>query len=93
MGTDIEMSTLFDDCVQNVARVQSRFVERKLVEMIEARIGRVPTNDEVVARGMRLFDWPEREWTAYFWDNVMLFAYATEWADHRLVFRVREAKK
>lgn len=91
------MSTLhlpnLDTITQRVASELSRMVERKLVETVEARLGRVPSNEEVAAHGKRIINWPEPEWTAYFWDDVVLFAYTTKWENQQLVFRVREVKK
>lgn len=64
--------TDLSDIASTVSSQVSKAVERKLVESIERRLGRVPSNEEVARHG-RCFVGPE--WTTYYWDGELLFRY------------------
>lgn len=64
--------TDLNDTASTVSSYVSKTVERKLVESIERRLGRVPSNKEVELHG-RCFVGPV--WTTYYWDGELLFRY------------------
>ena len=71
-----------------IVTTHNALIERKLVEMVEKHLGRVPSNNEVAAHGMCRIDWPERGSNAYFWDDHLLFAFRTYYDHPTMTFRL-----
>lgn len=74
MGPELE------ELSNQIIREASRAVERKLVERIEILLGRVPSDEEIMAHG-HCYIHPDK--TIYTWDDAVLFEYRLLWNGFR----------
>src|SRR5687767_14306220 len=75
--------------VERVARLYAETVEQKLVELVERRLGRSPTDDEVREHGSVRINWPEPGWSAWLWDDDVLLAASSGLEDGRFVIKLK----
>jgi hypothetical protein len=72
------------ELTSELAALVNRHVEHTLVERIEAKLGRVPSNDEVRCCGYHLVGFPDPDWHTYFWNGDVVLCYTTRWKDYKL---------
>lgn len=74
----------FEVRIEKSARDVYRFLDREIVGMLETRLGRVPSNDEVKAKGRKLVH-PNGDWT-FQWEGKP-FAYVERHPDQLKIYR------